>query len=116
MEYVAIAICAAAAVLLVSYPLFGRQRKLYDIEGAFDFGGVAELNHLRLKKARVEDNLRELDFEHQMGKLSEQDYAALRDGYAKEMEDISRSLSARKVKEEIEDLIEKEVRTRRRIK
>jgi hypothetical protein len=116
MEYVAVAIVAVAAVLFVSYPLFGRPRKLYDIESVFDSGDAAKLNQLRLKKARAEDNLRELEFEHQMGKLSDEDYAALREGYTKEMDEVTRSLDAHKVKEEIEDLIEKEVRTRRRIK
>jgi hypothetical protein len=116
VEYVVIAIVAVAALLFVSYPLIGKPRKLYDIESASDSGDAATINHLRLKKARVEENLRELEFEHEMGKLSEHDYAALREGYAKEIDELSRSLDAHRVKEDTENLIENEVRTRRRIK
>lgn len=116
MEYAVFAIVAVASLLFVSYPLFGRPRRLYDLESAFDAGDAKKIDHLRARKTRVEENIRELEFEHQMGKLSEQDYATLREGYAKEMEDISRSLDAHRVKKELEDLIENEVRTRRRIK
>lgn len=116
MEYTVIAILAVAAVLFVAYPLFGKRRSLYDIESACASGEAAELRQLLLKKARAEENLREFEFEHDMGKLSGDDYTALRDGYAKEIEDASRSLDAHKARKEIEDLIESEARARRRIK
>lgn len=116
MEYVVITVVAAAVVFFVSYPLFGRPRKLYDIEGSFESGGAAELEHLRLRTSRIEENMRELEFEHQMGKLSEEDYAALSGGYTKEMHEVTTSLEALAAKREVEDLIENEVRARRRIK
>jgi hypothetical protein len=116
MEYVVIAIVASAAVYYVSYPLFGRPRRLYDVEAALEFGGAAEFEHLRLRKARIEENVRELEFEHQMGKLSEEDYAALSGGYTNEMDEVTKLLEALAAKRQVEDLIENEVRGRRRIK
>ncbi len=116
MEYIVIVLVAIAAVVFVSYPLFGRQRRLYHIEDAFEFGDARQLGYLNLTKGRIEENLRELEFEYQMGKLSEQDYAALRDGYASEVEEAAKVLDKFKVREEIETLIESEVRSRRRIK
>lgn len=116
MEYTVIAIIAAAVFVFVSRPLFGRQRRLYDIESAFELGDTRHLDYLGLRKARIEENSRELEFEYQMGKLSEQDYAVLRDGYEKEMEDVTRSLESLKTRQDYEDLIEDEVRARRRIK
>jgi len=116
MEYVVIALIAIALVVFVTYPLFGRQRRLHHIEEAFDTGDAKQLNHLNFRKARIEENLRELDFEHQMGKLSAEDYAALRDGYAKETEEVAKTIERYKIREEIEELIESEVRSRRRTK
>jgi hypothetical protein len=116
MEYVAITLIAIGVVVFVAYPLFGRQRRLYHIEDAFEAGDARQLSHLNFKKARIEENLRELDFEHEMGKLSEQDYAALREGYAKEAEEAAKAVDKFKIREEIEELIEGEVRSRRRIK
>jgi hypothetical protein len=116
MEYLAIVVIAVAAVVFITYPLFGRQRKLHQLDDMFEFGDTRQLNFLNLKKSRIEENLRELDFEHEMGKLSEQDYSALREGYVKEIEEISKALDRLKIKEEIEELIEDEVRSRRRIK
>ncbi len=116
MEYVAIMLVAVGVVALIAYPLFGRQRRLYHIEDAFEAGDARQLRHLQIKKARIEENLRELDFEHEMGKLSEQDYAALRDGYAMEAEEVAKAVEKYRTREEIEELIEGEVRSRRRIK
>lgn len=116
MEYVAIALIAIAVVGFVAYPLFGRQRRLYHIEDSFEAGDAKQLNHLGFRNARIEENLRELDFEHEMGKLSEQDYAALRDGYTREAEEVAKAVDKFKIREEIEELIEGEVRSRRRIK
>ena len=116
MEYVAITLVAVGVVVFVAYPLFGRKRRLHHIDDAFEAGDGKQLNHLNFKKARIEENLRELDFEHEMGKLSEQDYAALREGYAKEAEEVAAAVDKHRIKEEIEELIEGEVRSRRRIK
>jgi hypothetical protein len=116
MEYIAIVFIAVALVVFVTYPLFGRQRRLHELDDMFDFGDTKQLNFLTVKKARIEENLRELDFEHEMGKLSEQDYSALREGYVKEIDEITKALDRLRVKEEIEELIEGEVRSRRRIK
>jgi hypothetical protein len=116
MEYVFIAFIAIATVVFVAYPLVGKKRRLYHIEDAFEFGDTRQLNYLTVKKARIEENVRELEFERQMGKLSEEDYTALREGYAKEEGEVAKALDRFKLKEEIENLIENDVRARRRIK
>jgi hypothetical protein len=116
MEYAVIAIIGLGVLVFVSRPLFGRERRLYEIESAFESGDAGRLNHLNIKRARIEENLRELEFEHEMGKLSDEDYAALRGGYTKENEDVEKSLASLKVRANVEKLIESEVRSRRRIK
>ena len=116
MEYFAIVLIAVAAIVFITYPLFGRQRKLHQLDDMFDFGDTKQIDYLNLKKARTEENLRELDFEHEMGKLSEQDYSALREGYMNEIDEFSKTLDKLKIRKEIEELIEGEVKSKRRIK
>lgn len=116
MEYFGIVLIGIATVVFITYPLFGKQRKLHQLDDIFEFGDTRQLNFLNLKKARTEENMRELDFEHEMGKLSDQDYSALRKGYEDEIDEISKTLDKLKVKAEIEELIEGEVKSKRRIK
>ncbi len=116
MEYIAIVVVAAAVIAFIARPLFGRQRKLYDFEDAFDLRDTNQLNFLTSRKARIEENMRELEFEFQMGKLSGEDYSTLKTGYAGEMEDVAKAMDKFKTRQEIGDLIENEVRSRRRVK
>jgi len=115
MEFVALVIIAVFVILLVSYPLFGRQRQLHQMDDAFDFGDTRQFDFLNNKKASIENNLRELEFEHQMGKLSHQDYEELRKGYESEAERVYQVIDKLRIKKNIEELIEEEVRSRRRI-
>lgn len=115
MPYIAIVIVAAAVVAFIARPLFGRQRRLYHLEDTFDVGDTGQLNLLTSRKARIEENMRELEFEFQMGKLSSEDYSALKNGYTSEMEAVAKSMEKFQTRQEIGDLIENEVRSRRRI-
>ena len=116
MEYLVIVLLAVATIGFVTYPLFGAQRRLYHIEDAIDLGDSRQLDYLTLKKDRITENLNELDFEYEMGKLSEQDYTLIRRTYLSDAEKVSAAIDKLKIKEEIEGLIESEVRSRRRIK
>jgi hypothetical protein len=116
MEVMLIILFAAGATLFVMYPLYSRKRYLYNLEDMFELGDAKTLNFLESKKASVYDNIKELDFEYEMGKLSEEDYSSLRQGYMAEAQEVVKALENLKVKEEIEELIEGEVRSRRKIK
>jgi len=116
MEYFAMVIVAAAVVAFVTRPLFGRQRRLYRLEDAVDFRDENQLDYLASRKARIEENMRELEFEFQMGKLAGEDYSALKNGYTSELETAANAMEKLKTRQEIGDLIENEVRSRRRIK
>ncbi|UCG51851.1 MAG: hypothetical protein JSW58_17070 [Candidatus Latescibacterota bacterium] len=116
MEYIAIILFALAAIMFVTYPLFGRRRRFYEFEDVFDLGDIKQLDFLNSKKASINNNLRELDFEYEMGKLSEHDYTTLRAGYESEVESVEKAMDKLKIKKEIQELIESEVRSRRRIK
>jgi len=114
MEYAIVMLLAALAIAFVTYPLLSRRFR-YDLEDVFTLGDAKQLNYLNSKKALILENVKELDFEYEMGKLSEDDYARLRAGYLTEAEGVLQALDQLKIREEIEELIEGEVRTRRRI-
>jgi hypothetical protein len=114
MVYVVAGILMVIAALFALYPIVSKRRYLYDIENEFSGGDVRRLNYLNAKKDLVLDNLKELEFEHDMDKLSEEDYARLRNDYMEEAESVVREIDQLKVREEIERLIENDVRDRRR--
>lgn len=116
MEYAVLAALAIVAVLFVSRPLFARRGDSRDVEDVLGCDEGSEPNRLRQRKARVEENLSELEFEYRTGKLSDADYTALHEAYGKEIEDLSRSSRADERNKEIEDFIAREVRARRRTK
>ena len=114
MVYFLIALLGGAAIFFIVHPLLARKRHLYDLEEIFDLGDTRQRRYLDGKKASILSNLKELDFEYEMGKLSDEDYNRQRQGYFKEAQDTVQALDKLKVREEIEQLIETEVRARRR--
>ena len=115
MEYVAIGILIIGAVILVARPMLSKQKYLHDLEGLFDLGDTRQLNYLNQRKLNTLENIRELDFDYQMGKLADEDYQGLREGYMHEAQEIIEAIDKLKIQAEIEDLIEDETRSRRRI-
>ena len=116
MEYVIFTLLIVAAVILVLRPLASRGKYRFDPEDTFALGDVRRLNYLNAQKATIMENIKELDFEHDMGKLSEEDYSRLRNDYLREVQEVVAAIDKLKIQEEIEELIESEVRSRRRIK
>lgn len=113
MEYIAITVIAVAGIYFVVYPLLSRNRA--DFDELFALGDTRQLNYLNSKKTLIFENIKELEFEYEMGKLSEEDYASLRQGYLREAEEVTKEIDELKVRAEIQELIEEDVRTRRRI-
>ena len=115
MDYVVIGILVVGAVILVARPMLSKQKYLHDLEGLFDLGDTRRLNYLNQRKLNTLENIRELDFDYQMGKLADEDYQGLRQEYMHEAEEIIEAIDKLKIQAEIEELIEEEVRSRRRI-
>jgi hypothetical protein len=108
------ALLALGGVFLILQPLVRRKYR-FELEDMFAAGDVRQLNYLNAKKAMILENIKELDFEYEMDKLSEEDYTALRNDYLKEAQQVVEAIEKLKIREEIEELIESEVRSRRRI-
>ena len=115
MEYVVVGILLVGAIVLVTHPMLSKQKYLHDVEDLFDLGDTRRLNYLNQRKLNTLENIRELDFDYQMGKLADEDYQHLRDGYMHEAEEIIEAVDKLRIQAEIEELIEEEVRSRRRI-
>lgn len=116
MEFMVIAFFATVALFAVAQPLFSKRKYLYYIEDIFELGDQRQRRYLDNMKATVMENLRELDFDYEMGKLSQEDYERLRQDYMAEAQTVVVQLDDLAVKEEIERLIEGDVKARRKIK
>ena len=115
MFYVLVGILAVIAIVFVVHPMASRRRHLYDLEGMFELGDVRQRRYLESKKAGILGNIKELDFDYEMGKLSDEDYHGLRTGYLAQAQETIEAIERLEIQEEIEELIEGEVRSRRRI-
>jgi hypothetical protein len=116
MELLVIGILATLALVFVAYPLVTPRRDVYYLEDMLGLGEQKKLNYLFAQRTLVYDNIRDLDQEHEMGKLSEADYTRLREGLLAEAQDIVREIDKAHVKREIEDLIERDVKAHRKVK
>jgi hypothetical protein len=114
MVYTIIAVLTVGALIFIAHPLLARKRHMLDLEEIFDLGDTRQRRYLDGKKVSIMDNVKELDFEYEMGKLSDEDYSRLRQGYLQEAQETIQAIDELKVREEIEELIEAEVRSRRR--
>ncbi len=116
MELIAVGILAALALIFVAHPLVNPRRYMYYLEDMLGLGEQKKLNYLNAQRNLVYDNIKDLETEHEMGKLADDDYLRLRTQLFAEAQDIVRQIDEARVKREIEDLIEKDVRSHRRIK
>jgi type II secretory pathway component PulM len=74
-----IAIAALLAVLVMAYLLFVRPQDLHKAEAVSPFA------HLDERKASIYENLRDLQFEYRLGKMSDDDYQRSKQDLQKEL-------------------------------
>lgn len=116
MTIAVITILALLALALVARPLFNPRRHLYYFEEMLGGGTQKKLNYLHSRKALVYDNIKDLEMEFEMGKLAEADFKRLRMELLSEAEQIVREIDEAQIKRDLEDLIESDVRSHRKIK
>jgi len=115
MELIAIGILSAAALAFVAYPLVSPKRHLYYLDDMLGGGEQKKLAYLYSRRSVVYDNIRDLDSEFQMGKLSAADHQRLRDGLMAEAADVVRAIDEAQLRREIDDMIERDTRARRKV-
>jgi hypothetical protein len=117
MTIIVISILALLALAFIAQPLFNSRRYVYYFDELLGGGRTQkQLNYLQSKKALVYDNIKDLELEHQMGKLSDADFDRLRAGLMLEAEQVVKEIDEAQVKRDIEELIEKDARSHRKIK
>lgn len=116
MNFLLIGVLAAAAFAFVVYPIVSPRRHLYYLDDMLGVGEQKKLNYLYARRSVVYENLRDLDNEFQMGKLTEEDHQKLRDGLMTEAAGIVKEIDEAHIRREVEDAIEADARAQRRIK
>jgi hypothetical protein len=116
MGFLLVGILAAAAFAFVVYPIVSPRRHLYYLDDMLGVGEQKKLNYLYARRSVVYENLRDLDNEHQMGKLTVEDHQKLRDGLMTEAAGIVKEIDEAHIRREVEDAIEADARAQRRIK
>jgi hypothetical protein len=116
LELFFIGVLATLALIFVVYPVISPRRYLYYVDDLLGSSEQKKISYLQQRKTLVYDNIKDLDFEHDMGKLADSDYARLRAGLMDEAEAAVQELDAARVKREIDEMIERDIRKKRKIK
>jgi hypothetical protein len=110
LEYILVAILVVAVIAFIAYPLFTPA-------GAKNEPGADALDNWIAQRDSAYDAIRDLDFDYQMGKLSQSDYIALRNKYraraAAALEQIDAALGRAGAETRIEEEVTR-LRERRR--
>lgn len=115
MTLLAIGILSTLALVFVAYPMINPRRHVYYFEDMLGLGDQKKLTYLYSKRNLVYDNIKDLEQEFEMRKLSEADFSRLRDGLLAEVKGVLAEIDEAERKRDIDDLIEDDVRSRRRI-
>jgi hypothetical protein len=114
LELLFIGIFATLALIFVVYPVINPSKYRYYLDDLLGSNEEKRVSYLQQKKTLVYDNIKDLDFEHDMGKLTEHDYDRLRDGLMDEAETVVKDIDKARVKREIDELIESDIRDKRK--
>jgi hypothetical protein len=109
MIWVACAVLVSISGFLVLMPLFKEPKSSLDM----DLLEETEADRLLGREAVVYGNLEDLEFEHNLGRLSESDFQQLQEGYKTEATAILENLDRLKASEKLDDIIEAEIALRK---
>lgn len=116
MAILIIGILATVALIFVAYPLVNPRKYQYYLDDLLGSSEEKKISYLQQKKSVVYDNIKDLEFEHEMGKLADTDYDRLRNGLMEEAENVVQEIDRARIKRELDELIEREVLQKRRFK
>lgn len=109
MVILASATVAVAAAVFALLPLFREPEGNLEVELLAE----TELDRLLDRKAVVDKNLNDLEFERGMGRLSDADFQRLEAGYREEASQIAGKLDQVGASEDIDETIERAVAERK---
>ena len=109
MLWFACAVLVVTTFYFVLMPLFREPKNSLDTELLEE----TEADRLLGRKAVVYDNLKDLEFEHKMGRLSESDFQQLQEGYKNEEATLLQKLALLASSEKADDIIENDIASRK---
>jgi hypothetical protein len=102
-------VLAVLAGIFVLLPLFRKSDNSPDIE----FLAETELDRLVERKTAIYRNLKDLAFEYEMGRLSEEDFRQLEAGYKTDAAVILQKLEQMGASEHLDESIEKDIASKK---
>ena len=90
MEWTALAICVLLAATAIAYTLLVRDRDIPPPPTE-----DPELKHLEARRQVLYENLKDLQFEYHQGKLSDEDYQSLKQGFLYDLAGVMDSIERR---------------------
>jgi hypothetical protein len=109
MIWLSCAALVAIAGFYVLVPLFAESKTAIDIELLAE----TELDRLLDRKAMIYRNVKDLDFEHAMGRLSDADYGALEADYKNDAAILLQKVDQLGASEGLDETIEKDIAARK---
>jgi rRNA maturation endonuclease Nob1 len=109
MLWIACAAVVIAAGFYALMPLFRESGGNLDL----DLLSETELDRLLDRKAVIDRNLQDLQFEYRMGRLSDADFRQLEAGYKNESTAVLQSLDQLNASENLDEAIEKDISARK---
>jgi hypothetical protein len=109
MIFLAGTILTALAAIYVVMPLFTEPRGNLEVELLAE----TELDRLLNRKAVVYSNLKDLEFEYQMGRLGDSDFNRLRAGFKAEAAEILGKLDQLGIEANLDESIEQAIAARK---
>jgi hypothetical protein len=109
MIWLSCAALVAIAGFYVLMPLFAESKTAIDIELLAE----TELDRLLDRKAVIYRNLKDLDFEHAMGRLSDADHGSLEADYKNDAAILLQKLDQLGASEGLDETIEKDIAARK---
>src|SRR5512136_527909 len=109
MTFLAGIIVTTLAVIYVLMPLFREPKGNLEVELLAE----TELDRLLNRKAVIYSNLKDLEFEHKMGRLGEADFRRLEGGFKAEAAEILHKLDKLGAEQNLDEGIEKAIAERK---
>jgi len=109
MIFLAGATLTVLAAIYVLMPLFRESKGNLEVELLAE----TELDRLLNRKAVIYSNLKDLDFEHKMGRLGESDFRRLEAGFKAEAAEILHKLDQLEIEKNLDEGIEQAIAARK---
>jgi hypothetical protein len=116
MDPIVVGIVSLIALVYIFWPLFMSKKNVMLGDHTAASSEITRMNELSEKLEQMVTEKEDLEFEHEMGKLSDEDFTRLLGETTSETDKLSKVMGALKVKEATDEAIEKNILEKRKMK